>query len=51
MRRDQELALESLQRVCAEPDCETHLSRYNDLEFCSLHAPMVVLRMRGKILD
>jgi hypothetical protein len=38
-------------RVCLEHTCETHLSRYNDQEYCSLHAPMVVPRMRGKILD
>ena len=25
-------------RVCLEPTCETHLSRYNDQEYCSLHA-------------
>ena len=38
-------------RVCGEPGCETQLSVYNDQEFCSLHAPMVVPRMRGKVLD
>lgn len=38
-------------RVCLEPDCGTQLSRYNEQEFCSLHAPMVVPRMRGKVLD
>jgi hypothetical protein len=38
-------------RVCAEPECETRLSVYNDLQHCSLHAPMVVPRMRGKVLD
>ncbi len=38
-------------RVCAESGCETRLSVYNDQEFCSLHAPMVVPRMRGKVLD
>ena len=38
-------------RVCLEGDCETQLSRYNDQEYCSLHAPMVVPRMRGKVLD
>lgn len=38
-------------RVCLETDCGTQLSRYNDQEYCSLHAPMVVPRMRGKVLD
>lgn len=38
-------------RTCLESGCETKLSIYNDLEFCSLHAPMVVPRMRGKVLD
>ena len=38
-------------RVCAESDCSTRLSVYNDLDFCSLHAPMVVPRMRGKVYD
>jgi hypothetical protein len=36
-------------RVCDEPDCETRLSRYNEFEFCALHQPMVVPRMRGKV--
>ena len=38
-------------RVCAEVDCATRLSVYNDGDHCSLHAPMVVPRMRGKVLD
>lgn len=38
-------------RICLEPGCATHLSRYNDQEYCALHAPMVVPRMRGKVLD
>ena len=38
-------------RVCQEPDCETVLSRYNELDYCALHQPMVVPRMRGKVLD
>ena len=38
-------------RICAEPGCQTRLSVYNELEHCSLHAPMVVPRMRGKVLD
>lgn len=40
----------SEQRTCEEPGCETVLSRYNEFEFCSLHQPMVVPRMRGKVL-
>ena len=38
-------------RVCAEPDCETVLSRYNEFDHCALHQPMVVPRMRGKVLS
>ena len=38
-------------RVCAEDGCLTRLSVYNDLDHCSLHAPMVVPRMRGKVLN
>lgn len=38
-------------RVCGEAGCPTRLSVYNEQEFCALHAPMVVPRMRGKILD
>ncbi|MDH3705242.1 MAG: hypothetical protein OES57_04210 [Acidimicrobiia bacterium] len=38
-------------RTCLESGCGTRLSIYNDLDFCSLHAPMVVPRMRGKVLD
>jgi len=38
-------------RVCQDPGCCTRLSIYNDMEFCSLHAPMVVPRMRGKVLN
>jgi hypothetical protein len=37
-------------RVCHEDGCETKLSVYNDGAFCSLHAPMVVPRIRGKKL-
>ena len=37
-------------RTCEEPDYNTVLSRYNEFEFCSLHQPMVVPRMRGKVL-
>ncbi len=37
-------------RVCGEDGCETKLSVYNDGAFCSLHAPMVVPRTRGKKL-
>jgi hypothetical protein len=36
--------------VCREDGCETKLSVYNDGAFCSLHAPMVVPRTRGKKL-
>ena len=37
-------------RVCREESCATKLSVYNDGAFCSLHAPMVVPRTRGKKL-
>jgi hypothetical protein len=37
-------------RVCNEADCATVLSRYNEFDFCALHQPMVVPRMRGKVL-
>ncbi len=38
-------------RVCDEPGCDTVLSRYNELDFCALHQPMITPRMRGKVLD
>lgn len=41
----------SHQRVCNEQGCATLLSRYNDLDFCALHAPMIIPRMRGKVLE
>ena len=37
-------------RVGREDGCATKLSVYNDGAFCSLHAPMVVPRTRGKKL-
>ena len=37
-------------RVCQEPECSTVLSRYNEFDYCALHQPMVVPRMRGKVL-
>ncbi len=37
-------------RVCEEPGCATRLSRYNEFDHCALHQPMVVPRMRGKVL-
>ena len=37
-------------RTCEEPGCATVLSRYNEFEYCALHQPMVVPRMRGKVL-
>jgi hypothetical protein len=37
-------------RVCKEDGCSTKLSVYNDGIFCSLHAPMIVPRTRGKKL-
>jgi hypothetical protein len=35
-------------RVCQEKECATRLSMYNDGQHCSLHAPMVTPRTRGK---
>jgi hypothetical protein len=35
-------------RICAESGCETKLSIYNDGEHCSLHAPMITPRTRGR---
>lgn len=45
-----DIAKTTTHRTCEEPGCETVLSRYNEFEFCSLHQPMVVPRMRGKVL-
>lgn len=38
-------------RVCAEDGCSTRLSIYNDGAWCSLHAPMVTPRTRGRKID
>ena len=38
-------------RVCDEPGCATRLSRYNEHEYCALHQPMIVPRMRGRVLE
>ncbi len=35
-------------RICQEEECHTRLSIYNDGPFCSVHAPMVTPRTRGK---
>jgi hypothetical protein len=35
-------------RICGEEGCQTRLSIYNDGSFCSVHAPMVTPRTRGK---
>jgi hypothetical protein len=37
-------------RVCERHGCDTRLSIYNDGMHCSLHAPMVVPRTRGRKL-
>ena len=37
-------------RVCRDRECGVVLSIYNDLAWCSLHAPMIVPRTRGKKL-
>jgi hypothetical protein len=38
-------------RICDEPGCGTHLSIYNEFDFCAQHQPMVFPRLRGVILD
>jgi len=43
--------LAAVGRVCGEVGCGTRLSVYNDLDYCSLHQPMIVPRMRGRVLD
>ena len=48
---DRRTRLSPTGRVCAEDGCGTRLSVYNELDYCSLHQPMVIPRMRGKILD
>lgn len=35
-------------RVCGEPGCETKLSIYNEGDFCYLHEPESVPRLRGR---
>ena len=35
-------------RQCAEPDCATRLSVYNESDYCSLHRVGVKPRMRRK---
>ena len=35
-------------RTCAEPECGTKLSIYNDGRYCFRHGPQVTPRMRGK---
>jgi len=38
-------------RVCDEADCDTLLSRYNEYDFCARHQPMIIPRLRGKVLN
>jgi hypothetical protein len=38
-------------RVCEEAGCDPRLSIYNDSAWCSLHAPMVTPRTRGRKID
>lgn len=38
-------------RRCAEPNCETILSIYNDLKLCSIHgAGTYIVRTRGRTI-
>lgn len=36
------------ERVCADPTCDTQLSRYNSRKFCHVHAPVRFPRVRGR---
>jgi len=35
-------------RVCAEHDCDVHVSIYNASDYCSLHEAKITPRIRGK---
>ncbi|HSL10039.1 MAG TPA: hypothetical protein VLA82_01820 [Actinomycetota bacterium] len=35
-------------RVCADPDCQTKLSRYNKWQYCWQHEPVHTYIPRGK---
>ena len=35
-------------RLCANPECGTRLSIYNDSDYCSLHREPSSTRLRGK---
>lgn len=37
-------------KICDEAGCETVLSIYNKYEYCALHQPMIIPRMRGTVL-
>lgn len=39
------------QRVCAQAECSTQLSRYNTRDYCNQHAPITYPRVRGKFVD
>ena len=38
-------------RVCANPACDTVISRYNREEACFRHRPVVYPRIRGKFTE
>jgi len=38
-------------RVCADPECTTRLSVYNESQYCSLHMAGLAPRVRGRNLD
>lgn len=40
-----------MSRSCGEEGCATILSVYNHYDFCSLHQPMIIPRLRGKVLN
>ena len=35
-------------RICANPECDTRLSRYNRKGTCHLHSPIKFPRVRGR---
>lgn len=39
------------ERVCAEPGCETKLSKYNESRFCWQHEDVTFPNYRGKRLS
>lgn len=38
-------------RVCAQPRCQTVISRYNRADYCFGHAPATYRRLRGVVSE